>query len=121
MQIGGKRRVAVVYTHPLFGRGIAQLLQADGELQVSCLEAALPEASEQLKRLRPHAIVLEGREEDLLVRDLTRGLPRALIILVRLEDDVMDAYYGRQVMTACPETLVKIIHRGRRPPSQAAG
>jgi DNA-binding NarL/FixJ family response regulator len=120
MQIMGKRRVVVVYTHPLFGLGIAHLLQNDGQLQVSCLKAALPEVGEQLRRLRPHAIVLEGREEDIYVRDLTRGLPRALIILVRLEDDVMDAYYGRQVVTACPETLVKIIHRGR-PPSQSAG
>jgi hypothetical protein len=120
MQIAGMRRVAVVYTHPLFGLGIAHLLQGDGQLQVSCLKAALPDAGEQLRRLRPHAIVLEGREEDIPVRDLTRGLPRALIILVRLEDDVMDAYYGRQVVTACPETLVKLIHRGR-PPSQAAG
>lgn len=115
MQTEHKRRVAVVYTHALFGMGIARLLQPDKCLQVRCLDALLPDAGEQLKRLRPHAVVLEGDEEHISFRDLAGTMPRALVIIVRLDDEVMDIYYGRQVMAACPEALVETIHR-RRPP-----
>ena len=118
MQTERRRRVAVVYTHPLFGMGIARLLQPDKCLQVRCLNALLPDAGEQLRRLRPHAVVFEGDEERVSLRHLVGTLPRALIIVVRLDDDVMDVYHGRQVMTACPEALVETIHR-RRPPRTA--
>jgi len=114
MQTERTRRVAVVYTHPLFGLGIAQLLQPDKRLQVRCLNALLPDAGEQLRRLKPHAVVFEGDEEGAPLRHLGGTLARALIIVVRLDDDVMDVYHGRRVMTACPETLVETIHR-RRP------
>ena len=117
-------RVAVLYTHALFGRGIAQLLQADKQLDVTCLSASLAEASEQLKRLQPDAIVAEGCEEDNLLRDLVRDLPPTLFIGIRPEDDVMDVYYDRQVVTARPENLAEAIHSslkrrgaaGRLPP-----
>jgi hypothetical protein len=118
MQTERRRRVAVVYTHPLFGMGIARLLQPDNGLQVRCLNALLPDAGEQLRRLRPHAVVLEGDEEHISFRDLAGAMPRALVIIVRLDDEVMDIYYGRQVMAACPEALVETIHR-RRPPKAA--
>ena len=115
MQTERKRRVAVVYTHPLFGMGIARLLQPDRCLQVKCLNALLPDAGEQLRRLRPHAVVFEGDEEHVSFRDLAGTMPRALVIIVRLDDEVMDIYHGRQVMAACPETLVETIHGRRRP------
>jgi len=118
MQTERRRRVAVVYTHPLFGMGIAQLLNGDKYLQVRCLDAHLPDAGEQMRRLRPHAVILEGGEEHISFRHLAGTMPRTLVITVRLDDDVMDVYYGRQVMAACPETLVEIIHR-RRPPRTA--
>jgi len=119
MQTERRRRVAVVYTHPLFGMGIAQLLHADNCLQVQCLNALLPDAAEQMRRLRPHAVILEGDEEHISFRHLAGTMPRALVIVVRLDDDVMDVYYGRQIMAACPETLVATIHR-RRPPRTAS-
>jgi hypothetical protein len=105
------RRVAVVYTHALFGMGIARLLQPEEWLQVRCLNALLPDAGDQLRRLRPHAVVFEGDEEHISFRDLAGTMPRALVIIVRLDDEVMDIYYGRQVMAACPQTLVETIHR----------
>src|SRR3990170_3260164 len=120
MQTERSRRVAVVYTHPLFGMGIAQLLQHDKALQVRCLNALLPDAGEELKQLRPHAVVFEGDEGSIWLRNFVGTLPRALFIVVHLEDDVMDVYYGRQVMAACPETLVETIHR-RRPRARTDG
>ncbi len=119
-----KRRVAVVYVHPLFGEGIARLLQADHQLQVTCIRAGPVDASEQLKRLRPDVIVMEVDEESFVLRNLVRDLPPALFIGLHFEDNLMDIYRSRQVVAACPETLVEVIHHGlrrRRQPSQQAG
>ena len=107
-----RRRVAVLYTHALFGQGIAHLLQMDERLKVTCLRADLAGTTEQLKRLRPHAIVIEGCDEGPLLRGIGRDLAPALFIEVHFEDNLMDIYRGRQMVTASPETLVEAIHHG---------
>ncbi len=104
-----KRRVAVLYTHALFGQGIARLLQMDERLKVTCLRADLADTTEQLKRLRPHAIVMEGSEERLPLRETGRDLAPALFIEVHPQEDLMDVYSSRQVVAARPETLVEAI------------
>jgi DNA-binding NarL/FixJ family response regulator len=103
-----KRRVAVLYTRALFGQGIAHLLQMDERLKVSCHRADLADTTERLKRLRPHAIVMEGRQESLL-RETGRDLAPALFIEVHPQEDLMDIYRSRQVVAASPETLVEAI------------
>lgn len=109
-----QRRVAVVSSHPLFGEGIAQLLEADETFQVHCLESDPTEACEQLKRFRPHVIVAEADGDDRPLRELVRALPAALVIMVCLENNVMDVYYGRHIVDASPENLVQEIHQGLR-------
>lgn len=112
-------RVAVLYVHPLFGQGIAQLLLADKGLEVICLNASLGEAPAQLKRLRPHAIVVEGCEDGDSLRDLVQDLPPTVFIQVHLDDNVMDVYQSRQVLLARPENLVEAIHLGLKRRSHA--
>ena len=109
-----KPRVAVIYVHPLFGQGIARLLQADSDLEVTCLGAGVTDAPQHLKRLRPHAIVLEGCRWDSTLHDILRELPPALVIRIAPEDNVMDIYHSRQVISARPDTLVSTIHGGLR-------
>ena len=106
-----KLRVAVLCTHPLFGRGIAQLLQKDAQLEVTCLGSGQGEVVDQLRSIQPEAIVVEGYREEDLLRGL-RDLPPALFIRVRLDDNTMDVYQSRQVVSACPEDLVEAIHFG---------
>ena len=107
-----RSRVAILYVHPLFGRGIAQLLQADKQLQVTCL-GVCDDAPEQLKQLQPDAIVLESWQDDNLP-NLFCDLPPALVIRVHLEHNVMDIYQSRQVVSARPENLVEAIHLSLR-------
>ena len=107
-----KRRVAVIYTHPLFGRGVARLLQGDGQLDVTCLNADLVEAPQQLRQLRPYVIVAEGCQEAGFLREAVKDLAATVFISVRLDDDVMDVYHSRQVITARPENLVEAVRLG---------
>ncbi len=107
-----KGRVAVLYTHSLFGEGLAQLLHGDERLSVTCLRADPGRNAHDIRRLRPHAIVVEESRDQAFMRELLRDLPPALLIRVRLEDNVMDVYYSRQVVSACPEDLIEAIHLG---------
>lgn len=107
-----KRRVAVLYSHPLFGEGLAQLLHADAEISVTCLRADPASNPEQIDTLRPHAIVVEDSNDEAFMRDLLRGLPSVLLIRVRLQDNVMDVYSSRHVASACPADLLEAIHAG---------
>ncbi len=107
-----KRRVVILYTHALFGQGIAQLLQADNGLDVTCLRADLPDTIERLRQLEPRAIVMEGLETSALLSLGVQDLPPALFIAVHFDDNLMDVYQDRQVVAARPETLVEAIHHG---------
>jgi hypothetical protein len=110
-----KRRVAVLYSHPLFGEGLAQLLQSDNGLLVTCLRADPSGSCQEIDRLRPHVIVIEDSDDEAFMRDLLRGLPSALLIRVRLQDNVMDVYSTRHVLAACPADLLEAIHVGVSP------
>ncbi len=103
--------VAVLYIHPLFGKGIAQLLQRD-DLSVTCLQADAAFNPDEVKRLRPQAIVAECSGDDAIIRDLLPKLPSVLLIEVHLEDNVMDVHYRRQVASASPEDLLEAVHLG---------
>lgn len=107
-----KGRVAVLYTHSLFGEGLAQLLHGDDGLSVTCLRADPARNPSEIRRLKPHAIVVEETSDESFMRELLRELPPALLIRVRLDDNVMDVYYSRQVVSACPEDLLEAIHLG---------
>jgi hypothetical protein len=112
VQAMAKRRVAVLYGHPLFGEGLAQLLHSDGRLSVTCLRADPARNQQEISRLRPHVIVVEDSDDDAFMRELLRSLPPALLIRVRLQDNVMDVYSSRHVDSACPADLIEAIHTG---------
>lgn len=107
-----KGRVAVLYINSLFGEGLAQLLHSDEQLSVTCLRADPERTPQEIRRLKPHAIIIEESSDESFLRELLRDLPPALLIRVRLQDNVMDVYYSRQVVTACPEDLLEAIHLG---------
>jgi hypothetical protein len=93
-----KRRVAVLYTHALFGQAIAQLLEADEQLAVTCLKARLSDTTERLKQMKPYAVVVASREEDALLFSILQELPATLFIGLHIEDNLMEIYHGRQVL-----------------------
>ncbi len=85
-------------------------------MDVTCLRADQAATAEELKRLRPYAVVMEGREESPLLSGIVRDMPAALFIGVHPEDNSMVIYHDRRVVTGCPESLLEAVRQGLRDP-----
>ncbi len=108
-----KRRVAILYTNPLFAQGIACLLEAEPRVQVSCIDARRPEAAEELRRLQPQVVVIEHDLQGPAVGSIPAqllGSDRwALTIVLGLRHPEMELFYNRRVSVATPDTLLKAV------------
>ncbi len=105
-----RRRVAVLYSHPLFGCGIAQLLSRDEQFDVACLESG--DAAESALAMTPgtDAIVVEdGTEPDTIDR-VIQALPPVLVVVVSLQDNGLKVYQGRRRLHPHSEDLPDLIH-----------
>ena len=104
--------VVVLYEHPLFGQGIGQLLRSQKDLEVTCLLAS-DDPHEELRRLRPRAIVIEATAASISWETLQDLLP-ATVIRVGLDENTMDVYQRHQIVSAGPDNLVDAIHSSLR-------
>lgn len=121
-----RRRVAIIYTTPLFAGGIECLLRADARLETVCLDAGLQGVAEELARLQPEVIVAEhdgnGTHLGGMSYDRLGGKETPLVIMVGLKDAGMELLYSRRVVTATPGILLEAVlgnrSRKRRAPAQ---
>lgn len=111
------RRVSVVvlYTHPLFGQGVARLLSAEPGVDVTPVAASDPEQVECLLALAPDVVIFERGDPD-TATDILRYAPSALVIDVSLSPGPTFTYQ-RQEIQAQPEVILQVIrqassHRG---------
>jgi hypothetical protein len=107
-----KRKVAVVYSHPLFGEGLARLLNNDEELTVSCIRANTSGVAREIVDLRPEAIIVEDDADEAFIRGILNSLPPVLVIRVGLQDNAMEVYHCRHVIPGCPGDLLDVIRSG---------
>ena len=104
-----RSRVAVLYAHPLFGKGIAKLLARDQRLEVSCEPAGDQDVVELARVLLPDALVLEGPHDPLLLSMLVQNLPPIPVTFVDLGDNTLTAYRERQQVLPPPATLLDAV------------
>lgn len=109
-----RRKVAVLYLHPLFGEGIARLLETDSRLKVARIDGGLADARDRMQRLHPDVVIAEGDCRQLDLMELFREMPEALLICVKLGDNAMNIYRNWRVATASPEDLREAILSYRR-------
>lgn len=103
------RKVAVLYVHPLFGEGIARLLDGEEGMQAVRIDVREPDAPRLIEQLQPDMVILEGSARDLDLLGLFQALPDALVVCVSLGDNEARVYRGPWVTTATPETLRDLI------------
>lgn len=111
------RRVSVVvlYTHPLFGQGLARLLSAEPGLDVTPVAASDPEQAACLLAMAPDVVVFERGDPDTAC-DILRYAPTALVIDVSLSPGPTFTYQRHEVQ-ARPEVILQAI-RGIREPGR---
>jgi len=107
-----KRKVAVVYRHPLFGEGLARLLNDDDELLVRCIRADTSGVAQEIDELQPEAIIVEDDADEAFMLGILGSLPPVLVIRVGLGDNAMEIYHCRHVIPGCPADLLNVIRSG---------
>ncbi|MGZ4593917.1 MAG: response regulator [Actinomycetes bacterium] len=90
--VEGPIRVFLLDDHEVVRRGLKELLEADGDIQVVGESGLAQEATRRIPALRPHVVVLDGRLPDGsgidVCRDVRATHPEiAALILTSYDDD----------------------------------
>lgn len=100
--------VLILYTHPLLGEGLAEMLAADPSLDVVAIPAGDAERTECALATSPQVIIFERGNPDRAVEILER-VPNALIIDVGIGPGPTFTY-RRDEISAWPDALIEAIH-----------
>lgn len=110
------KRIFVLSSHPLFGRGVESLLRQESGFDIVGWETDLDQAIECIKELRPDVVIVDSGHT---AHDLAPGVIRILrtglgtkIIGLNLEDNTLCIYCGEQRMIKEVRDLVRAIESG---------
>ena len=105
------RRVTVVvlYTHPLFGEGIARLLSAEPGVDVTPVAASDLEQAERTLAEAPDVVIFERGDPD-MATDILRYAPSALVIDISMSPGPTFTYERHEIQ-ARPEVILEAIRR----------
>jgi len=113
-----RKRVTVLYQHPLFGFGIQRVLSEDPEFEVVDVRALPADGAGVGKGLDTDVIVAEGEDPDTLSRLVTE-FPPVLVVFVRLDSNLIDVYHNREVVFPPPASLAEALSGTKKPASVA--
>lgn len=109
------KRVLLVASCTLFGRGVENLLRQEPGLEVLVCEADVSRAIERVKELKPDVVIIEHRTPatDLgnALRRMLRACEKLKIIELDSEDDTISIYSGRQQVIKQVQDLVSAIEQ----------
>jgi DNA-binding NarL/FixJ family response regulator len=106
------RSVFILYENALFASGLERLLREEG---VKVVGSAMQDkqALDRIRKVEPDVIIAEVEsnkpESGFLLGRLLRGLPRAAVVRVSLDDNSATLYTGHRWKANTPEVLVKEI------------
>ena len=94
------KRVFILSSHPLFGKGIASLLQWEEGLTIVGHEIDPDRAMEQIKALQPDVVIVDCNDAE-AARALTVMRPfkqgaRPCVIGLDLSENTISIYHGEQ-------------------------
>lgn len=101
--------VLILYSHPLLGEGLADLLAADAGLEIAAVRIDDAARAECAIAAAPQVIILERGDPDRAV-EMLEMVPDALIIDVAIGPGPTFAY-RRDEIAAWPDAIIEAIHR----------
>ena len=111
MPDGRRISVVVLYTHPLFGEGLARMLAEEPGLDVTPVRTVDIQAAERSLASSPDVVILERSDPDRAV-DVLHFAPDALIIDVSIGPGPTFTYH-REVIPGRPDGLLTAIRAVR--------
>jgi DNA-binding NarL/FixJ family response regulator len=106
-------RAVILYTHPLFARGLESLLTAKDGLIVTGVEQMGEKAFARVKALSPDVMIIEfdpcaSEPENLLSRFMMEH-PETIIVRLNLQDNSAILYSGRRCAANSVEDLLESV------------
>jgi DNA-binding NarL/FixJ family response regulator len=96
-----KKRIFIVEDHPIFRRGLANLIESDPEFTVCGHAASFPDALDKLRSIEAHAAVLdvaiEGANGLELVKHLRAEHPHLALLVLSVHNE---SVYGPRALRA---------------------
>jgi hypothetical protein len=111
MPDGRRISVVVIYTHPLFGEGLARMLAEEPGLDVVPVRSVDLQAAERSLAEAPDVVILERSDPDRAV-DVLHFAPDALVIDVSIDPGPTFTYH-REEIPARPDGLIAAIRAVR--------
>jgi len=111
MQEDRRVSVIVLYTHPLFGEGIARLLAAEPGVDVMPVAVSDLRRAERSLAQAPDVVIFERGDPD-TATDILRFAPSALVIDVSLTPGPTFTFERHEIQTR-PEVILQVIRQIR--------
>ncbi len=103
------KRVLILSSHPLFGRGVESLLRKETRLDIVGWEADIDKAVERIRELQPDVVILDSGDPTPEVLRILREGVGTKVIGLNLQDSTMCIYRGEQRVVKRIEDLVEAI------------
>ncbi len=107
------KRVFILSSHPLFGRGLENLLRWEEGLEIVGHVADPEQALAQIKTLRPDAVILDSSDpaldRSLVVMRIFREGLRPCVIGLDLRNNTLAIYRGEERIVESVRDLVDAI------------
>ena len=108
-EAGVMKRVFILSSHPLFGRGVESLLCRETGLEIVGWDTDVDKAVERIRELQPDVVILDSGDPAPEVLGILREGLATKVIGLNLQDNTMCIYRGEQRVVKCIEELVEAI------------
>jgi len=107
--VGVMKRVLILSSHPLFGRGVESLLCRETGLEIVGWETEVDKAVEHIRELQPDVVIIDSGDLAPEVLGILREGVGTKVIGLNLQDSTMCIYRGEQRVVKRIEDLVEAI------------
>ena len=109
------KRIFILSSHPLFGRGVESLLRQETGLEIVGRETDVDKAIERIEELQPDVVIVDSADpagdSTLVALHILREGVGTKVIGLNLQDNTIGIYRGEQRVVKGVKDLVEAIEQ----------